>query len=152
MILAKTTVNKIRFRRKEGTYVANGVDYVRNGKSQRAFARKGIIISAGIFSSAILQRSGIGRPEELTNAGIETLIESPNVGQNFQTHYNVAMGVEVVTSRLLAVLAADPDQPYTLKAFKKENGPGRRLQYIGLPVCCNPHSRCAYQWLAVRSE
>jgi len=135
VILAKTTVNKIRFRRKAGTYVADGVDYVRNGSSQRAIARKGIILSAGIFSSAILQRSGIGRPEDLAEAGIETLIESPNVGQNFQTHYNVAMGVEVETSRLLQVLDADPDQPYTLKAFnKEENGPGRRLQYIGLPV------------------
>ncbi|GIP60847.1 oxidoreductase [Paenibacillus woosongensis] len=133
-ILAKTTVNKIRFRRKEGTYVAVGVDYVRNGVSQTAFARKGIILSAGIFSSAILQRSGIGRSEDLAEAGIETLIDSPNVGQHFQTQYFSAMGVEVETSRLLQVFAADPDQPYTSGAFKKESGPGRRLQLVGLPV------------------
>ncbi|MFB9324605.1 GMC family oxidoreductase [Paenibacillus aurantiacus] len=134
VILAKTTVNKIRFRRKQGTYVAVAVDYVRNGVSQRAFARQGIILSAGIFSSAILQRSGIGKSEDLARAGIKTLVESPHVGYHVQTQYHAGMGVEVETSRLLQVFAADPDQPYLSWAFKKQNGPGRRLQLIGLPA------------------
>ena len=74
-----------------------GVEFVRNGKSQRAFARKGIIVSAGNFSSVILQRSGIGNCSDLAKAGINTLVESPNVGYNFKTHYAVGIGVEVET-------------------------------------------------------
>lgn len=133
-IFAKTTVNKILFKQKNGNNIAVGVEFVRDGESQRAFAQKGVIVSAGLFSSVILQRSGIGRSSDLAEAGISTLVESPNVGYNFKTHYYVGMGVEVETNRLLQVLSADPDIPLTLGAFKKDEGPGRRLQLVGLPV------------------
>ncbi len=99
----------------------------------QAYAKKGIIISAGNFSSVILQRSGIGRTDDLSKAGISTLIESPNVGHNFKTQYACSMGIEVETQRLLDVLSADP-MPLLMGAFKKESGPSRRLQLIGLPV------------------
>lgn len=135
VIFAKTTVNKILFKQKKGINTAIGVKFVRNGISQNAFARKGIIVSAGNFSSVILQRSGIGKPCDLAEAGISTLVNSPNVGENFQTHYFVGMGVEVETNRLLQVLSSDPDQPIALGAFKKVSGAnGRRLQLIGVPL------------------
>ena len=133
-ILGKTTVNKVLFKQRGGVQTAVGVDFVRNGVSNCAFARKGIIIAAGNFSSVILQRSGIGKSTDLEAAGISTLIESPNVGYNFQTQYYVGMGVEVETTRLLGVLSSDPNQPVTLGAFNKDNGPGRRLQLLGVPV------------------
>lgn len=134
VILAKTTVNKILFKEHDKVQIAEGVEYIRNGISQTVYARKGIIISAGNFSSVILQRSGIGKSSDLEKAGIKTLIESPNVGYNFQSHWTVGMGVEVETSRLQAVISADPDQPFTLGCFKGENDKGgRRLQLFGLP-------------------
>lgn len=133
-IYAKTTVNKILFKRINSEDVAYGVDYSKNGISKRSFARKGIILSAGSFSSVILQRSGIGIKEELTQAGISTLIESPNVGHNLQSHYTVGMGIEVKTDRLLPILGADPNMPLILGAFKGDTEPGRRLQLVGVPV------------------
>lgn len=133
-IFAKTTVNKILFKQKKWKKVATGVEYVRNGVSQKAYARKGVIVSAGIFSSVILQRSGIGRPSDLAAAGISTLVDSPNVGHNLQTQFYVGMGVEVETTRLLQVLGADPDQPITFGAIKKDKKPGRRLQLFGFPL------------------
>jgi choline dehydrogenase len=78
-----------------------GVEFVRNGKKQTAYARKGIIVSAGNLSSVILQRSGIGRATDLTDAGILPLVESQNVGYIFLTHYIVGMGVKVETQRLV---------------------------------------------------
>jgi choline dehydrogenase len=135
VIYSKTTVNKILFTRRQGSYIAKGVEYVKDGESQKAFARKGVIVCAGNLSSVILQRSGIGRPSELNKAGIKTLIESPNVGHNFQSHFYVGMGIEVETSRLEAVSSADPDQPFPLGAFKGENGGVRRLQLFS-----NPHA------------
>ena len=129
VILAKKTVNKILFKQKRGVNIAVGVEFVRNGVSEKAFARKGIIISAGNFSSVILQRSGIGNPMDLARIGISTLVESPNVGHNFQAQFNAGVGVEVETSRLLEVRDADPDLPFPLGAHKGEGKTGgRRLQ------------------------
>ncbi|SIR00772.1 choline dehydrogenase [Peribacillus simplex] len=135
-IFAKTTVNKILFKKKKGQMVAIGVEYVKDGVSRVMYARKGIIVSSGQFSSVILQRSGIGKSEDLAKAGISTLIESPHVGYNFQTHYSVGMGIRVETGRLLQVLATDPNQPGAFGAFKKVNNPigGRRIQLLGLPL------------------
>lgn len=134
VIFAKTTVNKILFEQKNGDYLAVGVEFVRDGVSQRSFARKGIIVSAGNFSSVILQRSGIGRSAELAEAGISTLVESPNVGHNLQVHYSVGIGIEVETTRLLEVIFADPDEPVTMGAFKQQKEPGRHLQLLGAPI------------------
>jgi len=135
VILAKTTVNKILFKHKHGTKIAVGVEFIKDGVSQNVFARKGIIVSAGQFSSVILQRSGIGKTDDLVKAGITPLVESPQVGYNFQCHFYVGMGVRVETSRLLDVMKDDPNQPLTLKAFKKVDNPtgGRRLQLLGAP-------------------
>jgi choline dehydrogenase len=136
MILAKTTVNKILFKEHKGVQIAVGVEFIKDGVSKVMYANKGIIVSAGNFSSVILQRSGIGKPEDLAKAGIKTLIDSPNVGHNFQTHFYAGMGVRVETGRLLQVLGADPNQPLLFGAFKKQDNPtgGRRLQLLGLPV------------------
>ena len=135
VILAKTTANKILFKDKHGTKIAVGVELMKDGVSHTMFARKGIIVSAGQFSSVILQRSGIGKSADLVNAGIIPLVESPQVGYNFQTHFYVGMGVRVETTRLRQVNEADPNQPLTLKAFKKVDNPtgGRRLQLLGTP-------------------
>jgi choline dehydrogenase len=134
VIITKTTVNRILFKERNGVHVAVGVEFVKNGKSRKAFVRKGVIVSAGNFSSVILQRSGIGKSTDLAKAGISTVVESPNVGYNLKTHYAVGMGIRVETNRLKRLLASDPDQPIPLGAFKKERGAvGRRLQILGNP-------------------
>lgn len=138
VILAKTTVNKILFKKKNCKMVASGVEYVRNGVCQKAFARKGVIVSAGFFSSVILQRSGIGKSDDLINAGITPLIDNPNVGYNLQTQAYAALGVEVETSQIIPVLGEDINQPIILGAFTAEDNDnskeGRRLQILGAPA------------------
>lgn len=50
-------------------------------------ANKEVIIAAGaIHSPQILQLSGIGPSSLLEAAGIETIVDLPGVGQNFQDH------------------------------------------------------------------
>jgi len=50
--------------------------------------RKQIIVSCGTLSSPlVLQRSGVGDPEKLKAVGVETVINLPGVGANFQDHY-----------------------------------------------------------------
>lgn len=137
-IFGKTTANKILFKKKKCQMIASGVQYVRNGISQEAFARKGVIVSAGFSSSLILQRSGIGKSSDLLNAGITPLIENPNVGYNLQTQAYAGLAVEVETAQILPVVGDDPNQPIILGAFTAENkdnvGEGRRLQILGAPA------------------
>ncbi|MDQ0243140.1 choline dehydrogenase [Bacillus fengqiuensis] len=138
VILAKTTVNKILFKKKQGLNIAIGVEFVKDGVSRRSFARKGIIVSAGFFSSVILQRSGIGNPCDLARAGIPTLIESPNVGHNLQTQGYVGLGFEIDTSQILPIFFTDSNTPLVLGAFQAENPlnpvESRRLQLLGAPI------------------
>jgi choline dehydrogenase-like flavoprotein len=50
-------------------------------------AKKEVIIAAGaIHSPQLLQRSGIGPSSLLESAGIDTIVDLPGVGQNFQDH------------------------------------------------------------------
>ncbi len=136
-IFAKTTVNKILFKKKKGQMIAIGVQYVKNSISHKTFARKGVVVSAGFFSSVILQRSGIGKSSDLFNAGIIPMIENPNVGYNLQTQAYAGFGVELDTSQILPIVAADPNQPIALGAFiseHKDSLEGRRLQILGAPA------------------
>lgn len=137
VILAKTTVNKVLFEKKNRQMVAVGVEYIRDGVSYKTFARKCVILSAGFLSSVILQRSGIGKSSDLINAGIKPLIENPNVGHNLQTQAYAGLGVRVDTSQILPIFETDPNQPITIGAFKAEHKnslEGRRLQLQGAPA------------------
>ncbi|EGZ78075.1 alcohol oxidase [Neurospora tetrasperma FGSC 2509] len=60
-----------------------------NDRGVRVFrARKQIVVSSGTMSSPlILQRSGIGNPEKLRQAGVKPIVDLPGVGLNFQDHY-----------------------------------------------------------------
>jgi len=66
---------------------AVGVRYERKGKIVAVMADKEVILSAGsIGSPHLLQLSGIGPTDVLTQAGIETVHDLPGVGQNLQDH------------------------------------------------------------------
>lgn len=70
-----------------GELTATGVQYSFNGEQVTAKARKEVIISGGVYNSPkILELSGIGSPEILNKAGIEVLVDNPNVGENLQDH------------------------------------------------------------------
>lgn len=63
------------------------VIYRRGGEEMTAKARNTIILTAGALNSpAILQRSGIGRPEWLAEAGIAVSHELMGVGANLHDH------------------------------------------------------------------
>jgi choline dehydrogenase-like flavoprotein len=59
-----------------------GVRASRGTRSVEYRARKEVIVSAGtIETPLLLERSGIGRPDVLRNAGVDVRVESPNVGE-----------------------------------------------------------------------
>lgn len=69
---------------------ARGVMFSQSGKAQTAYAKREIVVSAGaIGSPKILQLSGIGPREMLEECGVDVVLDSPNVGANFQDHLHI---------------------------------------------------------------
>lgn len=59
---------------------AVGVNYYQNGIRQNIYAKKGIVLSAGVKSSTILMRSGVGPAALLQSLNIPVVYDNPNVG------------------------------------------------------------------------
>ena len=71
---------------------AVGVEYQRDGRLERARARREIILSAGALASPkLLMLSGIGPAEVLGEHGIAVRQELPGVGRNLQEHIYATM-------------------------------------------------------------
>jgi choline dehydrogenase len=75
---------------------ATGVEFSRDGSTERADAAREVILAAGAVGSPhLLQLSGVGDPEVLGKAGIPTRHALAGVGKNFQDHYIARMSCEV---------------------------------------------------------
>lgn len=60
---------------------AYGVSYIKEGKEYHAYAKKRVILSAGINTPIILQHSGIGNATYLESIGVKPIHDNPNVGR-----------------------------------------------------------------------
>lgn len=64
---------------------AIGVEYLRNGKIQRVYADREVILCGGVINSPqLLMLSGIGEHVQLKDNGIPTQVNLPGVGKNLQ--------------------------------------------------------------------
>ncbi|MEP7330173.1 MAG: GMC family oxidoreductase N-terminal domain-containing protein [Betaproteobacteria bacterium] len=69
---------------------AVGLEFERDGTVQTAAARREVLLASGVINSPqLLLLSGIGAPEQLARAGIETTLPLPGVGANLQDHLQV---------------------------------------------------------------
>ncbi len=65
-----------------------GVSYRRNGRVEKAFAAREIIVSCGTANTPkLLELSGIGNPKILSEHGIKTFHELQGVGENLRDHF-----------------------------------------------------------------
>jgi choline dehydrogenase-like flavoprotein len=60
---------------------AVGVQYLHNGQVKSVYAKKAVIVCAGLRSSAFLLYSGVGPAGLLGSLGIPVIFDNPNVGQ-----------------------------------------------------------------------
>lgn len=60
---------------------AIGVEYLNKGKLRRVYAKKGVIVCAGLKSSPFLLHSGVGPASLLNSLSIPVIYDNPNVGQ-----------------------------------------------------------------------
>ena len=86
-----------------------GVHYLRHNKHLQARARREVILCAGsIESPAILERSGIGNPENLEKAGVQMFHQLNEVGENLHDHLQVRMSFEIEGERTVNDVLGNP--------------------------------------------
>jgi choline dehydrogenase len=79
-----------------------GIEWVEGGVAKRAQADREVILSAGTLQSPqLLQLSGIGPAALLRRHGIAVAVDSPEVGQNLQDHYQARVIVKLKEKRSL---------------------------------------------------
>lgn len=77
---------------------AIGVEFLKDGVTQKAMAIKGVIVCAGLKSSSFLMHSGIGAKSLLESLNIPVKFDNPNVGQNLADHNSI-----------ITLFSTDPD-------------------------------------------
>jgi len=82
-VITKAKATKVIFEGKR----AVGVAYKQGKKTKEVRAMKEVILSGGTFQSPqLLQLSGVGRAQDITQHGIDMIHDLQGVGQNLQDH------------------------------------------------------------------
>jgi choline dehydrogenase len=136
-VFFKSKALRVLFKKKH----AVGVEFLKEGEFVRAYARKKVIISAGINSAQLLMLSGIGPANLLKEANISVIFDNSNVGQNLTNHtLNFAVFTSNHTTNPIAqhtpVPHDDSNALFTGGAFLPNPTPGadqnrRGVQLIG---------------------
>jgi len=121
-VLTEARVDRLVWEGRQTPKVA-GVVYKRRGELKRVWARKEVIISAGVVGSPkLLLLSGIGPRQDLARLGIPLVADLP-VGQNMQSHVGTGEAVftleEKVSFNPLRLFA----NPINLLAYIRGEGP-----------------------------
>ncbi|QKI82556.1 GMC family oxidoreductase [Kroppenstedtia eburnea] len=131
-VLFKSTALRVLFNNRR----AESVEFLKEGKCLRAFARKKIIVSAGINSTQLLMLSGIGPAKLLEEAGVSVVFNNPNVGRHMRNH-TLNSAVFTANPKDTPIPPHDPDALFTGGAFLPDPTPGadptrRGVQLIGI--------------------
>ncbi len=91
-LITNAMVHRVIFEGKR----AVGVEFARGGATQRVTAGSEVILSAGAIGSPhILQLSGLGDAEHLSEIGVPVVHELRGVGRNMQDHFQARISYPV---------------------------------------------------------
>ncbi|OTA92467.1 putative GMC oxidoreductase [Hypoxylon sp. CO27-5] len=111
-VLTEALVEEITLTQESGEWTATGVRFTHGGASFAVQALREVVLSAGsVQSPQLLELSGIGNPQILSDAGVPLKVSSPNVGGNLQDHL-LTMSVFEVDPSLQKTELASPGTPY----------------------------------------
>lgn len=125
----RSTVTRVLFNGNK----AIGVEYIQDGSSKYAYARKKVILSAGITSVPILMHSGIGPAHVLKKYGIPIVFPNKNVGKHYADHPSVA-AVFSTNPADRAFPPHDPNSLYQGGAFLPDPSPGANKRRRGIQL------------------
>lgn len=96
-VYTNALVEKINFKNSSGNSYASSVSFSINGTAYSIGAKQEVLLTAGSFGSPqILELSGIGNASVLAAAGVKTVVNNTNVGENLQDHVYMPLGYQVV--------------------------------------------------------
>jgi choline dehydrogenase len=125
ILLNSTAINIIWDNKK-----AIGITYLQNGTMHEVFARKKVIISAGIRTPQFLLQNGVGPKDDLEKLGITSVIDSGFVGTGLINHTIIPA---TMTTNPNDGTNTDPNALYTGGAFLPLHfGTSRSVQLIGM--------------------
>lgn len=97
-VITSAQATRVLFKDKK----AHAVQWHRDGEVHTTKARREVVLCAGaIQSPQLLQLSGIGPAALLREMGIETIVDSPEVGANLQDHYQMRLMLQMKDHRSL---------------------------------------------------
>lgn len=104
---------------------AVGIEYRQDGQSHTVYAAREVILSGGSYNSPqLLMLSGIGRPDDLREVGVEPVHELMGVGQNLYEHPIVHMAFKAnFTESFLSHLRFDKATLQVLRWITTRTGP-----------------------------
>ena len=86
----------------EGTRTV-GLEYVSGGATQQVFVHHEVVLSGGAINTPqLLLLSGVGPAADLSELGIDVVVDSPEVGANLQDHLIAAFIIESDEDTLFA--------------------------------------------------
>jgi choline dehydrogenase len=91
-VVTKAHTNRIIF----NGLRAESVEYEWRGQIKNVLANREIIIATGAYNSPqLLQLSGIGPADHLSDLGIKVVLDKKSVGKNLQDHFNAPLMFEL---------------------------------------------------------
>ena len=111
-VLTEVLVRKIILKKgSDGSVSAQGVSVkTKDGVQRDILAAKEVILAAGaLHTPQLLELSGIGDSKLLMTHGIDTVIDNPNVGENFQDHGYVSFSWEVADDQVSGDVLRNPE-------------------------------------------
>lgn len=131
-VLNRATATKILF---ADDKTAQGVEYIREGVSIQAIAKKKVIVSAGIHSVQLLMLSGIGPRDVLNKFDIPVVHANENVGKGLASDAYCGAVLKANKADGVAFIASDPNAKWAGGAFLPDprgarNSKERAMQII----------------------
>lgn len=106
-ILSNALATRLLFEGKRAT----GVEYIRLGTLEKAYASTEVIVAAGALRSPqLLMMSGIGAKNELEALGIKVHTDLPGVGKNLQDHLHTRVRCEITEGLTFAPFVEEQRQ------------------------------------------
>jgi choline dehydrogenase len=103
--------------------VCSGVEYVQDGRLRRAETVPGgeVVLSAGAIGSPhLLLLSGVGPAADLRAAGVDVVLDQPNVGEHLQDH--PVVGVRFYSKKPVTLMNAESPLAFA-DYFLRRRGP-----------------------------
>lgn len=143
LVLFKSTVLRILFDESKRPAKAIGVEWLLNGRVRRVYARRGVVVTAGIHTAQLLQVSGVGPRCVLEKANVKVIADNPNIGKRLIDHPLMTPYMYVPQAGLEPT---DPASPFPAIAFL----PDARVTLPGpLPPNVDPTRRAVEIYVGI---